>query len=115
MREALELAAIDERIAWPTVQAVGGWWNRGFDPEIDLMGADRAPVAQEVHFVGSVTWLGTPFTAADLGELQAGAREVPGYRTGGAGSVVVSLSGGEKADGVDVVWGADDVVAAWRA
>jgi AAA+ ATPase superfamily predicted ATPase len=114
VREALELAAIDERIPWPGVQAVGGWWNRRFDPEIDLVGVDRAPVAREVQFVGSIKWLVTPFTVADLAELQAGAREVPGYRPGGTGTVVVSLSGVEKAGGMDVVWGADDVVAAWR-
>jgi hypothetical protein len=54
VREALEIAALDERIAWPDVQAVGGWWNRQFDPEIDLVGADRRPVAQTIYFV----WLG---------------------------------------------------------
>ncbi|WP_406387642.1 hypothetical protein [Streptomyces sp. NBC_00887] len=41
-------------------EAIGGWWNRQNNPEIDLIGADREPVARQVHFVGSVKWLETP-------------------------------------------------------
>jgi hypothetical protein len=29
-------------LLWPQVDAVGGWWNRRFDPEVDLGGADRS-------------------------------------------------------------------------
>lgn len=118
VREALEIAALDERIPWPDVQAVGGWWNRRFDPEIDLVGVDRRPVAQVIHFVGSVKWLSTPFTSADLGELLAGVVQVPGYRADGTGIVVVSLSGVESSvdrGRVDLVWGANDLIAAWAA
>jgi hypothetical protein len=32
--------------------AVGGYWTRTNDPEIDLVGADREPVAHRITFVG---------------------------------------------------------------
>ena len=28
--------------SWPDAEAVGGWWNRRFDPEMELVGAWRA-------------------------------------------------------------------------
>lgn len=34
--------------------AVGGCWNRTNDVEIDIVGADRAPIANELLFVGSI-------------------------------------------------------------
>jgi alpha-1,2-mannosyltransferase len=34
----------------PEAEAVAGWWNRRFDPEVDLVGADRSPVASHVYF-----------------------------------------------------------------
>ena len=43
----------------PETEAIGGWWNRRNNPEIDLVGADREPVARKVQFVGSVKWLET--------------------------------------------------------
>ena len=36
--------------------AVGGYWTRTNDPEIDLVGADRAPIAKKVTMVGSIKW-----------------------------------------------------------
>jgi hypothetical protein len=45
-------------------EAVGGWWNRQFDPEIDLVGADRSPVASRICFVGSVKVAGQPLRLA---------------------------------------------------
>lgn len=53
IREALSLTAAD--LPWPGATAVGGWRNRAFDPEIDLVGADRAPVASQLSYVGSVS------------------------------------------------------------
>ncbi|ADB32742.1 ATPase [Kribbella flavida DSM 17836] len=116
VREALELAALAGALPWPDVERVGGWWNRRFDPELDLVGADRAPIARRVDFAGSVKWLGTPYDRHDLRELTHAARAVPGFDAGAAGLVVVSLSGLSsdlrRAD-VDLVWTADDVAAAW--
>jgi hypothetical protein len=118
IREALELAAASEDFPWPDTAEVGGWWNRKFSPEIDLIGADRAPVANTLHFAGSVKWLSSPFDHHDLAALQMGAAQVPGFAPGSTGLAVVSLSGttGPMSDaGVELVWSARDVVSAWRA
>lgn len=118
IREALELAALAGSLPWPDTEAVGGWWNRRFDPEVDLVGADRAPVARHVHFAGSVKWLGTPFDGHDLVALRRGAAAVPGFTEAGAGLAVVTLSGlasNLNPRDVDLVWHPDDVLAAWRA
>ena len=95
---------------------MGAWWNRQFDPEIDLVGADRAPVASRIYYLGSIKWLGTPFDQHDLADLRRGAAEVPGFTAGLSGLVIVSLSGtgGSVRPGqVDLEWGPGDVVAAW--
>lgn len=116
VREALELAAALDALPWPDTQAVGGWWNRRFDPEIDLVGADRAPVAARIHFTGSIKWLGTPFDRHDLAAHRAAAAQVPGHVPGQTGTVVVSLNGVADtidSEGVDVVYGPGDVVGAW--
>ncbi|MEV6302674.1 ATP-binding protein [Actinoplanes sp. NPDC051861] len=115
IRDSLEQAAITGSLPWPGTQVVGGWWNRRFDPEIDLVGADRGPVASQIHFCGSLKWLGKPFDAHDLRRLQEGAQQVPGFESGRTGLMAVSRSGTDIAAGaVDIVWGPDDVVAAWR-
>jgi hypothetical protein len=117
VRESLELAAADGALPWDSVAVVGGWWNRQFDPEVGLVGADRAPVAQQTLFVGSIKWLSSAFDHHDLVELIRCARRVPGFAPGQTGLVVVSRSG--LSDDyvrreVDVVWGPGDVVGAWR-
>lgn len=115
IRESLELAAASGAFAWPDVEAVGGWWNRQFDPELDLVGADRAPVAQRLYFVGSIKWLQTPFDDHDLAQLIRGAAQVPGFADGETGLVVASLSGvaSNLRQTPDAVWGPTDVVSAW--
>jgi hypothetical protein len=114
IRTSAEQATVTGALPWPDAQVVGGWWNRQFNPEIDLVGADRAPVASRIHFCGSVKWLGTPFDSHDLHHLRDGARQVPGFDDA-AGLLAVTRSGADiPAGAVDVVWGPDDVVAAWR-
>ena len=50
---------------------VGGYWTRSNDVEIDIVGADRGPVAKELLFLGSVKWLETAaFDEHDLVALQ---------------------------------------------
>ncbi|MEU4419624.1 DUF234 domain-containing protein [Actinoplanes sp. NPDC024001] len=44
IRTSLEQATVTGAVPWPEAQVVGGWWNRQFK-EIDLVGADRGPVA----------------------------------------------------------------------
>lgn len=116
VREALELGALAGALPWPDVAAVGGWWNRQFDPEIDLVGADRLGVATRLSFTGSIKWLGTPFDRHDLAKLVAGSAQVPGASPGETGLVVVSLSGIDPQlgpDNADLAWGPDDILSAW--
>jgi uncharacterized protein len=117
VRQSLELAAISGSLPWPGAERVGGWWNRKFDPEVDLVGADRGPVAGRLFFVGSIKWLATPLDDHDLAKLAIAAPAVPGFAPGRVGLVVVSLS--RPAPGldlrtVDLAWGPDHIVAAWR-
>jgi uncharacterized protein len=116
VRESLVLACSAGMTPWPDAAAVGAWWNRQFDPEIDLVGADRAPVARSIYFAGSVKWLGTPIDSHDLSALQRGLAAVPGC-TPATSLVVVSQSGMAPglADRVQLAWGPEDVLAAWRA
>jgi hypothetical protein len=116
VREALELAAAAGALPWPDTAAVGGWWNRRFDPEIDLVGADRSPTARHIYFTGSIKWLHTPFDRHDLAAHRTAAALVPGCEPGRTGTVIASLSGTDlPADGeVDVAWGPDQIIEAWR-
>ncbi|GLY32541.1 ATP-binding protein [Kineosporia sp. NBRC 101731] len=115
VRLSLEQAALTGDLDWPQVQVVGGWWNRRFDPEIDLVGADRGPIASHIHFCGSLKWLGTPFDSHDLRQLREGSNQIPGFDDQRTGLVVVSRSGVNLPDqSVDLIWGPDDVVAAWQ-
>jgi uncharacterized protein len=59
--------------------AVGGYWTRTNDPEIDIVGADRSPVAKRITLVGSVKWLeNKPFDARDLARLITHRSRLPG-------------------------------------
>jgi uncharacterized protein len=118
VRHALELAAPSGALPWPQAEAVGGWWNRQFSPEVDLVGADRAPVARRILFAGSVKWLASPFDDHDLAQLNVTAPQVPGFVPGESGLVIVSRSAPAPdldLRRLDLVWGPDDVIGAWRA
>ncbi|MFC5185499.1 ATP-binding protein [Actinomadura harenae] len=117
VRESLELAAGDDRLPWPRVESVGGWWNRRFDPEVDLVGADREPIADTVSFVGSIKWLGGPFDHHDLTALRHAAVEVPGFDRDKTGTVIASLNG----TSVDLdltgslLWTPQDLIDSWSS
>lgn len=97
---------------WREAVAVGSWWPRHNRPQIDLVAADRAPVARELHFVGSIKWRErSPFTGGDAGELARDALAVPGA-TAQTPLVAVSRSGAE-ASGLAAVWHPQDLVDAW--
>ena len=117
VRESLALACAMGSTPWPGAEVVGGWWNRQFDPEVDLVGADRSPVAGAISFAGSIKWLDTTFDGHDLTELTRNLRAIPGADPGATGIAVVSRSG--LAPGlsgqVDLLWGPRDIVEAWDA
>ncbi|WP_207755685.1 DUF234 domain-containing protein [Nonomuraea cypriaca] len=100
---------------WPDTEEIGGWWNRQNNPEIDLVGADKGPVAGHVHFVGSIKWLdGRPFDRHDYDELVRGATFVPGT-TAATPTVAVSRAGAAPGLPLDQLWGPDDLLAAWAS
>jgi uncharacterized protein len=113
IREALSLAAAD--LPWPEATAVGGWWNRAFDPEIDLIGADRAPVAGKLWYAGSVKWLEHPFGSRELAELQRAAPQVPGFDPGETALISVSRTGftDSAATSLALCWVPEDIISAF--
>lgn len=118
IRQALELAALAGELPWPDARVVGGWWNRQFNPEVDLVGADRGPVAGAVYFAGSIKWLASPVDGRDVADLALAASQVPGFDGARCGLMVVSHSGlAPTVDSslVDVHWGPEEVLGAWRA
>jgi uncharacterized protein len=113
IREALSLAAAE--LPWPEATVVGGWWNRTFDPEIDLIGADRAPVARTLWYAGSVKWLNHPFGSKELADLQRAAPQVPGFDHGKTALVSVSRAGftDSTAASLALRWRPQDIVNAF--
>lgn len=110
VRESLERRLPDDR--WPRTEVVGGWWNRQNNPEIDLVGADRSPVARTVHFVGSIKWLGRPFDRRDLAGLIESRVAVPGTDAS-TPLVAVSRAGFAAELPLAQRWEPDDLVNAW--
>lgn len=108
VREALR--RMPERLPSGTA-AVGGYWTRSNDPEVDLIGADREPVAASITLVGSIKWHETrPFDAEDLGRLVHHRDQVPGAEAG-TPLIAVSRTGGSL-PGIEIIT-PDDIVAAW--
>jgi hypothetical protein len=113
VREGLSRATAGDGYPWPDAVEVGGWWPRNYDPEIDLVGADRGPRARRIFYTGSVKWLGSPFDRRDFAELAAGSARVPGAAPGATGLAVVSLSGTAPGVEADLVWGPEELLRAW--
>lgn len=80
---------------WPGAKAIGNWWPRNNNPEIDLVGADDRP-ASTIYFVGTIKWhTGRPITSREAAQLVADAASVPGAP-------------------LDIIWTADDLLQAWQ-
>ncbi len=61
-----------------TGETVGGYWTRSNVPEIDIIEADRDPIARVITFSGSIKWLETEvFSHGDLSALAAATVQVP--------------------------------------
>ncbi|GAA3243024.1 ATP-binding protein [Nonomuraea helvata] len=62
--------------------AIGGYWTRSNDPEIDIVGADREPIAKQITMLGSIKWLeNRPFDQHDMKELIVHQSKMPGADT----------------------------------
>ncbi len=89
---------------------IGGYWTRTNDPEIDIVGADRGPVARSITAVGSIKWLeNRPFDAHDLARLLNHRARLPGA-TADVPLVAVSRTGANL-PGVRVLTPADLLAA----
>ncbi|OIV36549.1 ATPase [Mangrovactinospora gilvigrisea] len=109
IREALWRLA-DDRLPEGT-RAVGGYWTRTNDPEIDIVGADRAPIAKQITAVGSIKWLeNKPFDARDLSRLRTHRDQLPGA-SGDTPLLAVSRNG-SSLDALPVLT-PDDLLRAW--
>ena len=108
-----------ERLSPPVIDGddgvpgvVGGYWTRSNDVEIDLVAADRAPVATTIHAVGSIKWLeNSPFDHHDVAQLVAHTLRLPGGSP--ALPLLAVARSGCTADGVTAL-GPDDLLEAYR-
>jgi hypothetical protein len=108
VREALGRLLPARRI--PAAPAIGGYWTRSNDVEIDIVGADREPVARQLLFLGSVKWLETvKFDDHDLAALQ---RHRDRVTCEPVPLIAVSRSG-TSATHVDAAFTPADLIAAW--
>lgn len=109
VRESLARLLPDGQL--PAAPAIGGYWTRGNDIEIDLVGADRQPVAKELLFLGSVKWLenGT-FDDHDLAALQKHRAAL----TDEPVPLVAVSRNGIDCSGVQAAYGPEELLSAWR-
>lgn len=108
IRESLARLLPDDQL--PAAPVVGGYWTRSNDVEIDLVGADRGPVAKELIFLGSIKWLEKGrFDDHDLATLQ---RHRAALTDDPVRLVAVSRNG-VTASGLDAVYGPEVLLAGW--
>ena len=107
IREALARMLPDQ--ALPAAPVVGGYWTRNNQIEIDIVGADRGPVANHLLFVGSIKWLNSAFDEHDRAALL---RHWAALTDQPLPLVAVSRSG-VRCAGVDAAYGPDDLLSAW--
>lgn len=116
VRESLARRVSDEDAQWTDPDAaveVGGFWTRSNDVEIDLVGADRAPIAKRIGYLGSVKWHETaPLAKKDFAALAAVAARVPGVSEE---TPLIGVSRARSELGPwSAVYSAEDLVDAWR-
>ena len=95
----------------PAAPAVGAYWTRDNSIEVDIVAADRAPVARELLFLGSIKWLeNSPFDNHDFAALlkhRAALTDEP------LPLVAVARSG-VACPGPDAALGPEELLGAWR-
>ncbi|GIH78724.1 hypothetical protein [Planobispora longispora] len=84
--------------------------GRGNDVEIDVVGADRGPIAEELRFLGSVKWLeNAPFDDHDFAAL---ARHRAALTDEPVPLVALSRDG-VACSGLAAAYDPDDLMRAW--
>jgi uncharacterized protein len=95
----------------PAAPVIGGYWTRSNDVEIDIVAADRGPVARQLLFLGSVKWLETgKFDEHDLVALQ---RQRDRVTAEPVPLIAVSRSGTSTTH-VDAALAPADLIKAWQ-
>ncbi|MBB1254513.1 AAA family ATPase [Streptomyces sp. OF3] len=90
---------------------IGGYWTRTNDPEIDIVGGDRAPIAKKITVVGSIKWLeNKPFDHRDLSRLVVHRSQLPGADD--TTPLLAVARSGCIADGITHL-GPSDLIKAW--
>ncbi|MEU4238051.1 DUF234 domain-containing protein [Actinoplanes sp. NPDC026619] len=96
----------------PSAPAIGSYWTRSNSVEIDIVGADREPVAKHLLFVGSIKWLeNSAFDNHDLVALQ---RHRSALSDEPIPLVAISRSG-ISTSGLDASYGPADLLGAWHS
>jgi AAA+ ATPase superfamily predicted ATPase len=109
IRESLARLLPDDQL--PAAPVVGGYWTRKNDVEIDLVGADRGPVAKELLFLGSIKWLeNNRFDSHDL----AGLQKHRAVLTDDPVPLVAVARSGVTVSGLDAVYGPAELLAGWN-
>ncbi|MDF6043452.1 ATP-binding protein [Streptomyces sp. JH14] len=110
VRDSLARLLPDE--ALPAAPAIGGYWTRSNDVEIDLVGADRRPVAKRLLFLGSVKWLeNSTFDSHDLAALQKHRAAI----TDDPVPLVAVSRNGISCSGLHAAYGPEELLGAWRS
>lgn len=108
IRESLARLLPDDRL--PEAPAIGSYWTRSNGVEIDIVGADRGPIARRLCFLGSIKWLeNASFDDRDLAAL---ARHRAALTDELVPLVAVSR-GGVSCSGLTAAYGPDDLIRAW--
>jgi hypothetical protein len=109
IRESLR--RLPEGFLPPGTNAVGGYWTRTNDPEIDIVGADNAPHPKKITVVGSIKWRdNSDFDTHDLARLAKHRSQLPGADD--ATPLLAVTRTGAATSGVPIL-GPDDLLTAW--
>lgn len=107
VRESLlRLARTDSRLRG--VESVLPWWTRASDVEVDVVASGSETTAM----VGTIKWRSRgDVTSAEVAQLRRHRDLIPHAHS----ALLAAISpGGAQVDGVDVSYGAEDLLAAWR-
>lgn len=109
LRDSLARLLPDENL--PSAPVVGAYWTRSNSVEIDIVGADRAPVANRLLFLGSIKWLER--SAFDDHDLLALQRHRSALTDEPLPLLAVSRSG-VTTTGLAAAYGPEDLIRAWH-
>jgi uncharacterized protein len=106
------LLRLPEGILPHGTHAIGGYWTRSNDPEIDLVGADRSPIARHLTLVGSIKWHDRqPFDTHDRTRLIIHRSQLPGADD--TTPLIAVSRTGAVVEGIHVLT-PDELIQAWN-